>query len=87
MEIFLIKKEADIIKIIPNYFFSHIDENNYLSKNNYFIQNKIIEKKFCANYYFMIPFKILGIIFQSMIIEGDTHTILVDNIYLSKKIW
>jgi hypothetical protein len=85
MDIFLIKKVIDFPKIYHDYFFTCTTQKNYETKYEYFIHNKIIDKKYISNFFYVIPFKIIGRIVQSMSSENSTH--IIGNIHINSILW
>lgn len=72
---------------ISNYFFNIVDQLTYEKKMNYFISNALSEEKYTDNYYFLLPLKILNILYQSIIDNSSNKVKFTNAIYITNDLW
>lgn len=72
---------------ISNYFFNIVDQLNYEKKMHYFISNALSEEKYTDNYYYLLPFKILNILYQSIIDNSSNKVKFTNSIYITNDLW
>lgn len=72
---------------ISNYFFNIVDQLTYEKKMHYFISNALSEEKYTDNYYYLLPFKILNILYQSIIDNSSNKVKFTNSIYITNDLW
>lgn len=85
MDIFLIKKEAEIDEIIEDYFFTYIENSAFWIKAAYFQKNNMVTRKEVSNYYYDLPFIILKRLLKS--IESGTGEYILNSVYIPADFW
>jgi hypothetical protein len=88
MEIFLIKRENKIEQIIDDYFFDYIENSDVGNKISYYLKNHILsDNKIFTwnNFYFNLPFLILGKLLKSIDSKGTEY--FVGSIHIPHGIW
>lgn len=76
-------KNYNLIKD-QNNFFHLINEISYEKKMFYFIKNNIVTKQYTSDYYFNLPFKIFGLLFQSFTQDSVK---LTNSLSIPKDVW
>lgn len=72
---------------ISNYFFNIVNQLTYEKKMHYFISNALSEEKYTDNYYYLLPFKILNILYQSIIDNSSNKVKFTNSIYITNDLW
>ena len=80
-------ESAHALVIIENYFFYHINKEEYPNKTGYFQKNKILPSIFIPDYSFSVPFLILNKILKSTDEQTGCGEYLTNKIFLPSRIW